>query len=325
MNISKHVKKGIRKNQKSEQAKSLADAMQKVKTDTHAKKFSKPEASDKKKPKKKGSDGKVSGKKRPYDAAAAAKKQAELDAMTPSAKKKKLRQDRQAKKPNFSLVENMKEFWNSARVKTLSKEDREALIATMMQSVTGRILQVTLRHDASRAVQCILQFGTPQQRRLILEEMSGKLYEVSVGVFLPFCVLSEYADCSTEQIAKTPYGHFAVLKAASYCSSASDQTLVHNALRGHFVSLGTNVIGARCCESVMQLFPKKLTRGLKAEFYGKVCFLHCKTCAGLRLTLSCVFSPRNSSLCWQRLPPHCRSSSLHNPRAESPSWITCET
>ena len=61
-----------------------------------------------------------------------------------------------------------------------------------------------------------------------------------------------------------------MLKAASYCTSASDQTLVHNALRGHFVSLGTNVIGARCCESVMQLFPKKLTRDLRAEFYGKV-------------------------------------------------------
>ena len=91
---------------------------------------------------------------------------------------------------------------------------------------------------------------------------------------------SRTAHCTLHcclQIAKTPYGHFAVLKAASYCTSASDQTLVHNALRGHFVSLGTNVIGARCCESVMQLFPKKLTRGLKAEFYGKVsekCFAH---------------------------------------------------
>jgi hypothetical protein len=184
MNISKHVKKGIRKNNKSEQAKSLADAMKKVKTDTHTKKFSKPEAGEKKKKwtDKKGGGGgdnkKFSGKKRSYDAAAAAKKQAELDALTPSAKKKKLRQDRQAKKPNFSLVENMKEFWNSARVKTLSKEDREALIQTMMKGVTGRILQVTLRHDASRAVQCILQFGSPQQRRLILEEMSAKLYEV---------------------------------------------------------------------------------------------------------------------------------------------------
>jgi pumilio family protein 6 len=74
----------------------------------------------------------------------------------------------------------MKEFWNSARVKTLSKEDREVLIQTMMKSVTGRILQVTLRHDASRAVQCILQFGSTQQRRLILEEMSAKLYEVII-------------------------------------------------------------------------------------------------------------------------------------------------
>jgi hypothetical protein len=42
-----------------------------------------------------------------------------------------------------------------------------------------------------------------------------------------------------------------------------------NALKGHFVSLGTNTIGARTVESVMQLYPPSLTRSLKVEFYGK--------------------------------------------------------
>ena len=42
----------------------------------------------------------------------------------------------------------------------------------------GNILQITLRHDASRAVQCILQFGTIEQRRLILNEMSQRISEV---------------------------------------------------------------------------------------------------------------------------------------------------
>lgn len=191
MNTPKHLKKGLRKENKQQQARSLADAMKKVKADSHEQKF-KSKGGGKGGSKGGGGKGKDSagaGDKKKWAGAGgaagaskkraeAAKKQAELDALTPSAKKRKLRQDRQAKKPNFSLVENMKEFWNSARVKTLSKEDREVLIQTMMKSVTGRILQVTLRHDASRAVQCILQFGSTQQRRLILEEMSAKLYEV---------------------------------------------------------------------------------------------------------------------------------------------------
>lgn len=62
-----------------------------------------------------------------------------------------------------------------------------------------------------------------------------------------------------------------MLKAVTYCGgSEADLATIVSALRGHFVSLGTNVIGARCCESIIQLFPKKLSRGLKAEFYGKV-------------------------------------------------------
>ena len=189
MNTPKHLKKGLRKENKQQQARSLADAMKKVKADSHEQKFKSKSKGGGKGGSKggKGKDSAGAGDKKKWAGGAAgaskkraeaAKKQAELDALTPSAKKRKLRQDRQAKKPNFSLVENMKEFWNSARVKTLSKEDREVLIQTMMKSVTGRILQVTLRHDASRAVQCILQFGSTQQRRLILEEMSAKLYEV---------------------------------------------------------------------------------------------------------------------------------------------------
>ena len=174
MNVNKHVKKDIKKKHKKELAKSLADALKKVKQDNHEKKFSKTGEVGKKSP---GSSGKK-GKKRSHDSTVAKKKQAELDSLTPSAKKRRLRQERQAKKPNFSLVESMKEFWNAARVKTLSREDRDALIDGMMKSVSGRILQVTLRHDASRAVQCILQFGSEKQRKQILEEMSPKLYEV---------------------------------------------------------------------------------------------------------------------------------------------------
>lgn len=72
------------------------------------------------------------------------------------------------------------------------------------------------------------------------------------------------------EIAKTPYGHFTLLKAISYCLTPAEQKKIVSALGGHFVSLGTNVIGARVVESLLQLYAYPLSRPLKAEFYGKV-------------------------------------------------------
>ena len=71
-------------------------------------------------------------------------------------------------------------------------------------------------------------------------------------------------------MSKTPYGHFTILKAIGYCTSKADQKLIVKSLAGHFVSLGTNVIGARIVESVLQLYPHMITKSIRAEFYGKV-------------------------------------------------------
>ena len=49
-----------------------------------------------------------------------------------------------------------------------------------------KLVQITLRHDVSRIVQCIIQYGKPEQRTAILAEFVGKIVEMS----------------------KTPYGHF---------------------------------------------------------------------------------------------------------------------
>lgn len=53
---------------------------------------------------------------------------------------------------------------DSARVATLRK---------MVSQMTGHVLQVTLRHDASRMVQSIFQFGNSEQKAAILKELVG--------------------------------------------------------------------------------------------------------------------------------------------------------
>ena len=118
----------------------------------------------------------------------------------------------------------------------------------MLKSIQGRIVEITLRHDASRIIQYLLQHGNSTQKQLIISELVLKAVEIS----------------------KTPYGHFAILKAINYCTDASDRKKLLHCMAGHFVAVGTNVIGARTVESVLQLLPSKQTKALKAEFYGRV-------------------------------------------------------
>jgi len=162
-------------------------------------------------------------------------------------RQKELKAERSMSKPNFSLVETLKTSWNKVRVKSTPEDVKQALLKTMSSQMAGHVLQVTLRHDASRITQCLLQFGSSEQKQLVLQELLAKAVE----------------------IAKTPYGHFTILKAISYCTSAEDQKRVAQALKGHFVALGTNVIGARTVESVCTMYPTKLSRALRAEFYGQ--------------------------------------------------------
>jgi len=56
----------------------------------------------------------------------------------------------------------------------------------------------------------------------------------------------------------------------SYCTQLTEQKKICNALTNKFVSLAIHSIGARTVETLMQLYPSKLTTPLKAEFYGKV-------------------------------------------------------
>lgn len=167
-------------------------------------------------------------------------------AAQPQKQQSNVHKDYRSSKPNFQLIENLKPIWNKIRERSTSDKVRAELVQRLVKQMTGKILQVTLRHDASRVVQCILQYGTKEQRKSILEELAQKVVE----------------------IAKTPYGHFTVLKAISYCTEADERKKIASAFQGSFRTLGCNVIGARAVESLVQLYPPALTKDLRAEFYG---------------------------------------------------------
>jgi hypothetical protein len=126
-------------------------------------------------------------------------------------------------------------------------ETRNQLLQNLLLGVSNHIVEITLRHDASRIIQTLIQFGTDQQREKVLAELSPKLYE----------------------IAKAPYGHFTVLKLITYGNTPNFMKKISQGLKTHFVSLGIHSIGARTVETVLQLYPAAYTKHLRAEFYGK--------------------------------------------------------
>lgn len=145
------------------------------------------------------------------------------------------------KRARAQLIDVLKRHWNTLRdsnvTANMASTDREALIATILQHMTGRILDVTLRHDASRVVQCIVQYGDNQQRAVILAELCKRMSD----------------------IAKTPYGHFTVLKAIEYCTEPANTKAIAQSLQGHFLSLGTSL--TRCLSSCAVLCVPAVSAG----------------------------------------------------------------
>lgn len=167
---TKNAKKEARKQNKKAISKSLADVL-------NVKKAEKMKASAEKRPKKpfvkknKVADSGEEKKKfkAPYKKGKTGDKSAAKAPVW----------DRKASKPNYAMVEKLKLNWNKARLKSISDGERTAVINDMAKQVDQHILAVTLRHDASRAVQSIIQFGTVAQRTKVLADIKGKLHEVN--------------------------------------------------------------------------------------------------------------------------------------------------
>ena len=87
------------------------------------------------------------------------------------------------KERKLNLVKGLKVNWNTARTKTVDVSERDKTIVNMLSSIQGQIHQVALRHDTSRVVQTILQFGSIEQRQKVLSELGNIL------IFMSFCMV----------------------------------------------------------------------------------------------------------------------------------------
>mmetsp|Transcript_19880 Transcript_19880/g.42837 ORF Transcript_19880/g.42837 Transcript_19880/m.42837 type:complete len:625 (-) Transcript_19880:97-1971(-) len=177
-----------------------------------------------------------------------------------SNKKRALKHERQSHRRHADSVVAAKEVWNRLRLKTNTREETRELTDELMELLRGKFAEVAMQHDASRVVQAVVQYGTPEQRLDVVKELANA------------DVAGSGKSNSTNSIAelcKIQYAHFVVLKIIKYCfKEAECVRIVVKSLKGQVPKLAVHAVGARVVELLFSTFPPKSTALLKLELYG---------------------------------------------------------
>lgn len=105
------------------------------------------------------------------------------------AKQKQLAQERKAAKPLADEVHRTKKIWEKLRIKSkVPKEERQKLVAELFEIITGRMKDFVLKHDAVRAVQTAIKYGTAEQRKQIAHELEGTYAQLAESRYAKFLI-----------------------------------------------------------------------------------------------------------------------------------------
>jgi len=149
-------------------------------------------------------------------------------------------------KPHADLTERLVRLWNELRERKTPKPRKEVLVLEVLKLITGRVMDVVMRHDASRVVQACLKHGNAAQRESVCKELSGKALELT----------------------KAKHGHQLIEKMLHYGSPAVRLQL-HKELKGHMARLMTHNIGALVIETgFSKAWSPELCWELYQELYG---------------------------------------------------------
>lgn len=167
------------------------------------------------------------------------------------------------------VVTDGKRIWNQLRLKTNSPEQTRALVDELMPLVAGKAHELALQHDASRVVQAAIQFGSVNERRQILKELTAHKQQQSEGGVGNNNNNNSNSNSCLVELSKSQYAHFVVLKAFKYCHTDKECTpMIVAAFKGHMTKLAVHATASRVVEALFQTYSPRETAVLKQEFYG---------------------------------------------------------
>ena len=68
-------------------------------------------------------------------------------------------------------------LYGSICLSDIPKEEREVLVLKLMKLLSGKIVDICLKHDGSRIIQSLYKYGTPEQRSSITKVLICILFD----------------------------------------------------------------------------------------------------------------------------------------------------
>ncbi|KAJ2723192.1 Pumilio y domain member 6 [Coemansia sp. Benny D115] len=96
---------------------------------------------------------------------------------------KRQRIERQLNQPEGELIVEARKLWETVRGGDLADDVRNERLQTLLDLISGKIKDITFKHDMSRVVQTCLKLGNEKQRDQIAEELKGSYLLLSQSMY----------------------------------------------------------------------------------------------------------------------------------------------
>lgn len=113
----------------------------------------------------------------------------------------------------YDMADKSKKIWEILRRDETTNEVRVKLCAELMKLIEGNVKFLSMAHDTTRVLECLIQFGNEQQKQYIFEQIKGKS-----RVVLSSSIAWHSRSClgNIPTMAKALYAHHVVIKLLTY-------------------------------------------------------------------------------------------------------------
>eukprot|EP00743_Colponemidia_sp_Colp-15_P003041 GILK01003287.1.p1 GENE.GILK01003287.1~~GILK01003287.1.p1 ORF type:complete len:745 (-),score=188.65 GILK01003287.1:133-2367(-) len=255
MEVDKKVKKNKYKFDKEKAAKGKANS--KANGKTYGKPNDKADGKFKKSPRKgfkpKQGDSKFPKSNNPGDKKRKRDENEPQEAQVEGSRgqqRKMQKRERMTERKYHDIVHEIKIIYNKLITRhgddAPTKAEKHKLIDGGLALLKGKMVELALKHDASRVIQSMLKFGHREHRNTIIEEMKDSIIALSMS----------------------KYAHFLVMKMLFYSTPEQQKSIIQQFL-GHTVKLLSHVEAGQVVELAYTKYASKEQKNaMVLEFYG---------------------------------------------------------
>jgi pumilio family protein 6 len=147
----------------------------------------------------------------------------------------------------YDMADKSKKIWEILRRDETTNEVRVKLCGELMKLIEGNVKFLSMAHDTTRVLECLIQFGNEQQKQYIFEQIQKDLPVMS----------------------KSLYAHHIIMKFLTH-GTDTQKDLIKKSLYGHVCKLARHSIGCRILEYCYNDICNSAERfQLVQEFYGR--------------------------------------------------------